>query len=139
MNHFSKRILIVFPFCSERAISAVVGRFNYRVPGRTLQNKTGSNKRVSGSISVRPHPSTVSVGCLDTSVHPYALILVLGVDRWGITNLFYCCFLGGGVADTLLSAISSGTRYADIKIHRLLILYVVHFCRILTGQFWTQD
>ncbi|KAH7870040.1 uncharacterized protein C8R40DRAFT_1213142 [Lentinula edodes] len=69
---------------------------------------------VVGSISVRPHPSTVSVGCLDTSVHPYALILVLGVDRWGITNLFYCCFLGGGVADTLLSAISSGTRILTV-------------------------
>ncbi|KAJ3931794.1 MAG: hypothetical protein NXY57DRAFT_179130 [Lentinula lateritia] len=94
----------------ERALSTVVGKFNYRVPGRTRQGAINVSQIPLVSGHIRLHPSTVSVGCLDTSVHPYALILVLGVDRWGITNLFYYCFLGGGVAATLLSAISSGTR-----------------------------
>ncbi|KAJ3865074.1 hypothetical protein EV359DRAFT_63455 [Lentinula novae-zelandiae] len=108
-------IVLLSTFSSGMSLTACITVSPHiHVRGRFLQL---SIPLVSGHI--RLHPSTVSVGCLDTSVHPYALILVLGVDRWGITNLFYYCFLGGGVADTLLSAISSGTsdgRKIDIRL-----------------------
>ncbi|KAJ4467859.1 hypothetical protein C8R41DRAFT_871305 [Lentinula lateritia] len=114
----------------------VINGLYHRVPTYPRERAL-STVVVSGHI--RLHPSTVSVGCLDTSVHPYALILVLGVDRWGITNLFYYCFLGGGVADTLLSAISSGTsdgRKIDIRlIQTNQRLHMVD----VEGTLWTDE